>query len=331
MIGLGGMGALHASILGALPHTKIAGFADTDKRLVSIARRLLPKIPIFTDSEELVDSGIDAAFVCTPFPTHYQLVTSLLNQRKVSAIFVEKPLATTLPEAIKLADTAKEGRVTTMIGHQKRFAGTFRRSKQYLDAGVLGKPLFFRAHHFTTGVMDRKSGWKYEAPLGGVTLDWGTHSIDLLASYFGEPISLRARRKAVFSSNAEDYFEIQMDFPGGTSGTLTVSWSTRGYSPPELKISIHGTTGALEANEDRLTVHSDKDVPGILSAGVHVFHASELNPSIPFLIGQPENVLQDQSFVECIMSGGKPTNDFQSGVVVHRIIDTIKQSQLELP
>ena len=83
IIGVGNMGAHHASYMNAIADCKLTALCDTDsKRLNEIADKSAPDAKRFTSAHEMYKSGvIDAVLIATPHFDHPALVTEAFARR----------------------------------------------------------------------------------------------------------------------------------------------------------------------------------------------------------------------------------------------------------
>ena len=82
----------------------------------------------YTDVNELIaKSGIEAAVVATPKPTHYDIVIPLLE--KGIHVFCEKPMAMSLARAKEMVRCAEENQRVLMIGFNRRYAPVYEWAK----------------------------------------------------------------------------------------------------------------------------------------------------------------------------------------------------------
>jgi len=89
----------------------------------------------FTSVEEAIASGLDAALVHTPSPTHPAIVTRLL--RGGVPVLVDKPLATDHATARDLVALATELDVSLMVGFNRRYAPAYRAVADWSDRDVV--------------------------------------------------------------------------------------------------------------------------------------------------------------------------------------------------
>ncbi|MCI3029285.1 Gfo/Idh/MocA family oxidoreductase [Desemzia sp. C1] len=95
-----------------------------------------------TTVEELIKSGIQAAFVSAATEAHFELTKKLLENG--IHVYVDKPLSFSFEESQQLVDLAKEKNLIAMVGFNRRFSPMISRLKDY------GKPdlVFIQKNRF---------------------------------------------------------------------------------------------------------------------------------------------------------------------------------------
>ena len=107
IIGLGNIGKYHADYLQSKRVSRCELVAVCDA--VAPLDRYAP-LKIFTDGEALIRSGeVDAVILCTPTQMHAQQAIACMKAGK--HVYCEKPVSTTLAEAMDLLRAAKRARV----------------------------------------------------------------------------------------------------------------------------------------------------------------------------------------------------------------------------
>jgi predicted dehydrogenase len=111
------------------------------------ARTLFPGVPVFADVAALLDSiQPDAAIVTSPDDTHADIAVQLLTAGV--AVYLEKPLATTVEDADRILAAAAESGSVLYVGHNFRHAGVVRRMKEIIDSGEIGTVKTIWVRHF---------------------------------------------------------------------------------------------------------------------------------------------------------------------------------------
>lgn len=132
---------------------------------------------------------IDAAVIATPHDTHFELCKTLIAAGK--HVFCEKPLTTTLEDAVELVEAAERANVVLMTNNWRRNCPAFREIDRIVKAGCLGPPV---AASWTEGrkfEWPTKSGFYFtqrsrnNMPPPGILLDVGAHVVDLLCWWLG--------------------------------------------------------------------------------------------------------------------------------------------------
>jgi predicted dehydrogenase len=322
VIGLGKMGLLHSSIHSALEGELLTAACEKDGLIAKIARKAIPHLKIYNDYATMVSKeSLDAVIIATPVQTHANIILDLVSSNSEINIFVEKPLAANHEEARKICEAIGNTNAVYMVGLQKRFAVTFSKGKEFLTNEEIGRPLFFSGHIFSSDVFREGEGWRLSKGSGGVAVDLGPHVADLVLWYFGQPSKVTSLCKSLYSS-VEDYASATLEFQNGLFGNIEMSWSIRNYRLPELYLEVHGSNGVLTVSDDFVKLQLD-DAGINLPAGVHMFRRPELQPSVPFLLAEPEFTLEDIAFRSALSNRKATEPDFLAGARVNELIDVI--------
>jgi predicted dehydrogenase len=325
VIGIGGIGALHAGIVASLPGCSLVAAVDREPRLVRVASAAVPTIHFYTDAREMVDEQRpDVVYICTPPTTHLALVQEmLLHPHRPRALFVEKPLATNTKEAESMANLARKFGTLTGVGFQRRFLPTIRKARELVASGAIGELLLVRGHHFSASVFEAGEGWRFQPESGGVTLDLGVHLLDAMMSILGEPEVLGGRTLRMFSASCEDYASALLRFETVPLALFEVGWSMWGFNPSDFRIELFGTQGWIWVNQDEVVVTARTE-PTSTQTSTRTFRTAELVGRLPILLGSVENVLIDVDFIEAVSSGKAPQVTFEAGLRVSRVLDGIR-------
>lgn len=193
-VGVGGMG--EGDMNGtAAAGAEIVGLCDVDSGRLDRAGRKYGKAKKFKDYRELLDKldkEIDAVTISTPDHTHFTVTMTAVMLRK--HVYVQKPMAHTVDQCIRLAEAAKKYKVVTQMGNQGHSQTHIRVAKEWYEAGLLGEVKEIRAwtnraaSHWPQGFADYQPA---DAPRGKrdanpANLDW-----DLWLGPAREPASYR--------------------------------------------------------------------------------------------------------------------------------------------
>jgi myo-inositol 2-dehydrogenase/D-chiro-inositol 1-dehydrogenase len=144
LIGSGRMGAFHAETLALrLPHARLVAVVDPAP---GAAERLTGALGgrAYTDvAQAWEDPEVDAVVIATPARFHADLVVAAAAAGK--AVFCEKPMAVTVPDADRAIDAARAAGVALQVGFNRRFAPDWQAARALLDDGRLGTPRLLRS------------------------------------------------------------------------------------------------------------------------------------------------------------------------------------------
>jgi|GEM_PF-922908 len=130
-IGCGGMGMLHAANAAHVSDMKIVAFADIDEAVAQRAADTFGADYATTDAQRIIDDPqIDAVLIQTGERHHPRL--GIAAARAGKHIFMEKPIAVTVEEAIELETVVNQTGVKYLIGLCNRLAPMVVRAKQML-------------------------------------------------------------------------------------------------------------------------------------------------------------------------------------------------------
>ncbi|TXK85331.1 Gfo/Idh/MocA family protein [Paenibacillus sp. N3.4] len=84
-----------------------------------------------TKLEELLAQGLDAVFIHSPTPTHYEITMKCLEQGV--AVYVDKPLSYVWEQSVEMAAYAERKGILLAAGFNRRFAPLYIEAKQWLQ------------------------------------------------------------------------------------------------------------------------------------------------------------------------------------------------------
>ena len=266
LVGYGFMGKTHAYAIHNLPFffenlpftVKIDGVVTRSmEKSERIARELA--IPNAYDNEDdLLASDVDVIDICTPNICHAETAKKALAAGK--HLYCEKPLGSTLAEAVEMAEAAKaSGRICTAVFNNRHLAAVCR-AKELIDEGRLGQILSYQFDYLHNSCVnpEKPAGWKQASNIcgeGGVLYDLGSHILDLAVFLCGRIKSVSARSQIAFptrtgpdgkpwQTDAPEAFYMITKNENGACGTLIASKLATGMND-DIRFLIHGTKGAL--------------------------------------------------------------------------------------
>ena len=227
----------------------------------------------FGDYEEAAaDPRVQALYFCTPH--HLHMEQALMAARHSKHILVEKPIARTLEEGERMVEAARDASVKLMVAENYRFMPVVWKSRELIAQGTIGKVRFMQVQEESNFIVDT---WRADRQMmgGGVFIDGGIHSVDMLIALGGMAQEVYASRlpQALDNVEGEDGIVVMTRLQGGATGLINHAWgiSKRAW---KLWVAISGTKGriyfepgvptmVLEAGEGRSTFRLPEDRAGI--------------------------------------------------------------------
>ena len=167
----------------------------------------------------------DAAIVALPHYLHVPVSIDLLSHGV--HVLVEKPMALSGTECNAMIAAAEEGKVVLAVGHFRRFFPSCRIIKSVLDIGLLGpvRSFCFLEGETYSWPAQTASFFKQADAGGGVLIDAGAHTIDLLLWWLGDVaevlyqddamggVEANCRMCLKMISGAEGIMQLSRDWP----------------------------------------------------------------------------------------------------------------------
>jgi UDP-N-acetylglucosamine 3-dehydrogenase len=237
VIGAGRMGSFHVNTWERVERAELIAVADPDEGAAAkaIGRRPIAWFPDWRTALERDD--VDAVVVAVPTQMHAELALAAIDAGK--HVLVEKPIAATVPEALRMASAARTARRKLMVGHVERFNPAVAKVSELLREGRLGR--VFRAQAVRVGPLPVR------ITDAGVAIDLATHDLDIMQHVLERNVTRVYAQGARFSHNSqEDILTCLLRFgDDGPFGLLDVNWLT-----PEKRreLTILGEGGMLRAS-----------------------------------------------------------------------------------
>jgi len=196
------------------PELRLTGVCERDPRQITEVSRRHPGTLVDRDLDAaLADPRIQALAVATPPCTHHEIVRRALEAGK--HVLVEKPLATTVGEAVDLIRLAERRGLVLMPGHTFVYSPSVQKVRDLIREGVLGEIYFVTSSRMNLG--------KYQDH--GVVLDLAPHDLSILAQWLDEPlVQVAATGRSVFREDVPEIAFLTLTFASGAQANVQVSW-----------------------------------------------------------------------------------------------------------
>ena len=215
VVGLGYWGPNLVRNLYELPEADVRWICDlSEEALVRVGRRY-PAIRQTTSYEKvLADPTVDAVVIATNVATHYDLASTALEAGK--HVFVEKPLAASVEQALDLLQFATETGLVLMPGHTFLYSPPVNRIRELIDAGEIGEIYSISMSRVNLGL---------HQPDVSVIWDLGPHDFSILRYWLGEtPAFASALTRSCVIPGTPDVAFVNLEFPCSTIAHVELSW-----------------------------------------------------------------------------------------------------------
>ncbi|RZT21501.1 Gfo/Idh/MocA family protein [Fictibacillus sp. BK138] len=277
VIGLGSISDLHIKPYVNNPEVKLVAFCDMNQKRLEAAGQLYDVPNLYTSYQELLaNQNVDAVSICTWNATHAEIAIAALEAGK--HVLVEKPLCTTVEEAIQVEEAVKKSGKVLQVGFVRRYAKNTKLIKSFLDNGDFGELYYAKASCIRR--LGNPGGWfsDKERSGGGPLMDLGVHMIDICWYLMGKPkpvsVSGHTYSKLGDRSNVqnlsfykasdydaslnsvEDLATALIRFENGASLYVDVSFTIHGVQD-EVAVKLYGDKGGFEL-EPKLAMTTEK-------------------------------------------------------------------------
>jgi myo-inositol 2-dehydrogenase / D-chiro-inositol 1-dehydrogenase len=245
LIGAGRIGRLHAEHLTSrIPSADLIMVADVFEEAARQCAELYA-IPLSTPDyrEVLAYPDIQAVVICSSTDTHAQIIEEAAQAGK--HIFCEKPVALDLPSIDRALDAVERAGVKLQIGFNRRFDANYRRVRQAVEQGEIGRP---HVLHIVSRDPDPPP-IEYILVSGGIFLDMTIHDFDITRFLTGSEVEEIFVLAAVMDDPAigaagdVDTAVVMLKFTNGVIGTISNSrHAAYGY---DQRVELLGSAGAI--------------------------------------------------------------------------------------
>lgn len=242
IIGAGSIAQAYAEAFSGLKEARVIGVADTRPDAATfLAHRL--GASAFHSGEDMVDSiDLDAVLICTP-PAHHPEIANYAMRRGIH-VLCEKPFCIHSDTARQMIAAAEDSGVILTMASKFRYVDDVLRAKRILDSGLLGEIIQFENAFTAKVAMAQRWNSDPEISGGGVLIDNGTHSLDLMRFFLGPVNEVQAiEGKRCQNLPVDETVRIFVRSLDGVLGNIDLSWNI----DMELDhyIKIYGSNGTI--------------------------------------------------------------------------------------
>ncbi|HEX8097012.1 MAG TPA: Gfo/Idh/MocA family oxidoreductase [Pyrinomonadaceae bacterium] len=306
-----------------VPDSTVAAVCDVNAgRLERVSRRH-PSVLVTTDYEELLaDRGVDAVVLATPVSTHFRLAMRALERGK--HVLVEKPLASTSEQALRLIEEAARRKLVLMVDHTFVYTGAVRAIREIVASKALGDVYYYDSVRVNLGLFQHDMN---------VIWDLAVHDLAIMDYVLPDmPAAVSATGISNITGQPENVAYITLFFPSQQIAHIHVNW----LAPVKVRRTLIGGSEKMIVYDDLEPSEKVK----VYDKGVTVSQRPEAvyEMLVSYRAGDMWAPRLDQTealrteaahFVACVAEGERPETDGEAGLRIVRILEAAEQSLRE--
>jgi len=316
----------------------IVGLGSIGKRHLRLIKEIRPNIEVtlirsgvgpYSPEEDMVERvvfsidealkyGIDAAIISSPAPFHVEQSIRLLKAGV--HLLIEKPLSDRLDNLDNLVRVANESNTKVMVGYVLRYDPAAIEFKKMIESDEIGALMHINIE-CGSYLPDWRPGHDYKktvsalSNLGGGVLNELSHELDYFHWFFGKPtfVFSRLKNSKTLEIDVEDQADMLFTTNSDISAVMQIDFNRR---HPVRICTLQTTKGELIWNA------GEKSVEWSPSSGKTKKEIFDFNRDYIYKE-------QLEHFIDCVENNIQPMVTLHDGVVVVKMIDSIRKSNLE--
>ena len=318
VVGMGYWGPNLARNFALQPGADVTWLCDASDDVLQRHRAAHPEARLTGSLDDLLDDdSLDAVVLATNATTHAELAIKVLASGK--HCFVEKPMATTLADAERVVEQARQSKGILMVGHLLEYPPGLARLQELIETSELGEVRYVYTQRLNLGKVrtDENTLWSI-----------GPHDIATMLAITGsEPEHVSAHGECYMTEGIEDVVFAFLRFPGRIAAHMHLSW----LDPhKERRLTVVGSERMATFDdmrvEGKLSVYDKGFDQDFSSYGEYIARSGDIWQ--PHVSNEEPLRVECRHFVECIAEGRRPRTDEQNGLRVVRVLAGL-QDQLD--
>ena len=273
----------------------------------------------------LADERVDAVAIATPAGTHLDIALAAMRAGK--HVLIEKPLAATYADGLRLVEEADRAGLVLMCDHTFCYTPAVLRIRELVHSGEIGDLHFFDSVRINLGLVQ---------PDIDVLWDLAPHDISILESILPpgiEPLSVAAHAADPIGTGRACVAFVTLQLTGGAIAHCHLNW----LSPTKVRTTmIGGSKRALIWDDlnplQRVTVY-DRGVDLVPAQDARAEERQKAFVSYrtgdlvsPALTDREALASMVEEFADCIRTGRPSLTDGRSGLRVLDILEAASRS-----
>ena len=362
LVGTGYMGKCHAlawnavaATFGEVPRPRLVALAEANSGLAERGAAAFGFARASDDWRTLLgDPAVDLVSITVPNHLHAEIALAAFAAGK--HVWCEKPMATSLADAVAMRDAARSSGKVAALGYNYIQNPVIRQMGRLIFEGAVGRINAVRVEMDEDYMADAETPFsiKDDARSGhGAADDFGVHGFSLLSVLVGLPVRICASFSRPHASRhvgagaeagdksgadrAVETFDIAnalLEFEGGATGSMLLhrgAWGRKG----RIALQVFGDRGALLYDQERMNevqffdARDAVDRQGfrtVLTAPAHAPYGSFVPAPGHGLGFNDLKVIEANEILKALRGEPARLVDFETGLAIERAVDAMARS-----
>jgi predicted dehydrogenase len=299
---------------------KLRFICDLDIQKRKVAASHFSNVEVIDNYEDAIKKDqIDAVFIATPPSSHFRIALHALKHGK--HVLVEKPLACSSSECMKLRDEAHKNSCVLMVDHTFAYTGAVRKMQE-LSSSSIGELLYYDSVRINLGLFQRDVN---------VMWDLAVHDLAILNAVTNfSPIAISATGHSHVDGYPSNTAYLTLFYNESFIAHIHCSW----MAPVKIRKTLLGGSKKMVVYDDLEPTEKIK----VYDKGISINPSNEEKHAlrvdyrtadvfIPKLENAEALSLMLEEFYRAIKTGSTPLTSAHSG---HRIVSMLEAADLSL-
>jgi predicted dehydrogenase len=305
-----------------VPGATVLAVSDLEPERLAQVNARYPSIRTTTDYRELLtNKRVDAIVIATPVASHFELGLRAFEAGK--HVLLEKPLAASSQEALRLIDEADRRNRVLMVDHTFVYTGAIRKIKEIVFHNGLGEIYYYDSVRVNLGLFQHDVN---------VIWDLAVHDLAIMDYVLPEkPVAVSATGISNIKGQPENVAYITLFFQSPQIAHVHVNWLT----PVKVRRTLIGGSEKMIVYDDLEPSEKVK----IYDKGVTVSQRPEAVYELlvsyragdmlaPRIDNQEALQTEAAHFIDCIEHNTTPLTGGQPGLRIVQILEAAQQSMM---
>lgn len=313
--GLGGHGRTIQDASAASADLKIVAVYDPNERETSLSADRFG-CEVARSYHDLIErDDVEAVVLVTPNHLHLEQTLEALDRGL--HVFVEKPIANTVADGLRMVEAAETAGQILMVGHNMRMGPALEHSREAV-AHRVGRIVSVEVH-FSADNTQRMppDAWRFRPQLCPLmpVMQLGIHGIDLVHDLAGPITSVNAVARAMTTSpDVLDSVSAVFTMESGATGTIVSNYCTQ----IRFEYRIAGTRGMLVGTPHSVWFRANADTDGRGDGSAETFDYTTID--------RASYERQMQAFADAVRAGDTSVLSARDGLQALAVVEAMHRS-----